>query len=257
MIKKLRRWLSLGRRKRRSKIYIDLKLIINVKKIIVLLILFVLVAISGCAKNYLNEIRIADAPKENSYEYEICDENHNCKMVSVDKIIQPSKETRRVCKDDGSCEDVPVNRLLLKHGTDKKYCNNAPYLSDDYVDNWWNANGLIDECEMPPKADMQFAFKQHNQSFLSHTGTVQITIVPISYNDNYLALQILIGEDKNNDNLPDGWIFCGNVDSINGKDKRIINCKGTMVEFVKLVNPEWNPSSLYFDYILVLTADEI
>jgi len=190
-----------------------------------------------------------------NYEYEICDDNNNCNMVSVEKIIEPSKETIKSCKDDGSCEDVPINRLLLKHGTDKKYCSNAPYLSDDYVDNWWNANGLIDECEMPPKSDMQFAFKQHDQSFLSHTGTIQVTVTPINYEDNYLALQILIAEDKNNDNLPDEWVFCGNVDGIRGKDKRIINCNGTMVEFVKLVNPEWNPSSLYIDYILVLKVD--
>ena len=193
--------------------------------------------------------------KDDNYEYEICDDNHNCSMVSINRIIQPSNETNKVCKDDGSCEDVPINRLLLKHGTDKKYCNNSPYLNDDYIDNWWNANGLIDECEMPPKADMQFAFKPHNHSFLSHTATVQITITPINYENNYLALQVLIAEDKNNDDLPDEWIFCGNVDSIRGKDKRIINCKGTMVEFVKLVNPEWNPSSLYFDYILVLKVD--
>lgn len=193
--------------------------------------------------------------QEENYEYEICDNNGDCRYIVVDKIIQPSEETSRICKEGGSCEDVPVNRLLLKHGTDKKYCNNAPYLSDDYVDNWWNANGLIDECEMPPKADMQFAFKQHNGSLSSYTGTVQITITPINYGNNYLALQILIGEDNNYDDLPDGWIFCGNVDSIKGEDKKIINCNGTNIKFVKLVNPEWNPSSIYLDYILVLKAD--
>ena len=192
-------------------------------------------------------------PKSDVYEYEIC-ENNNCRMIKVDKIIEPSEETQKLCNESW-CEDVPVNRLLLKHGTDKKYCSKAPYLNDDYVDNWWNANGLIDDCEMPPKADMQFAFKQHNQSFLSHTGTVQITLTPINYGDNYLALQVLIAEDKNDDNLPDEWIFCGNVDSIRGKDKRIINCNGTMMEFVKLVNPEWNPSSLFLDYIMVLRTE--
>lgn len=241
------------------------------KKLLVLLFFLMIMSfiLSGCYRNQktsqdssINEypdFQVKNLLKtweeDYNYEYEVCDDNHNCSMVSVDRIIQPSEETNKVCKDDGSCEDVPVNRLLLKHGTDKKYCNNAPYLNDDYIDNWWNANGLIDDCEMPPKADMQFAFKQHNQSFLSHTGTVQITVTPINYEDNYLALQILIAEDKNNDNLPDEWIFCGNVDSIRGKDKRIINCKGTMVEFVKLVNPGWNPSSLYFDYILVLKVD--
>ena len=90
---------------------------------------------------------------------------------------------------------------------------------------------------------------------MSHTGTIQITITPINYENNYLALQILIGEDKNDDNLPDSWIFCGNVDSIRGKDKRIINCNGTKVEFVKIVNPEWNPTSIYLDYIQVIKVE--
>ena len=189
------------------------------------------------------------------YEYEICDDNGECKYVIVDKVIQPSSETRNLCNNQGLCEDVPVNRLLLKQGTDKKYCSNAPYLASDYVDNWWNANGLIDECEMPPKADMQFAFKQHNGSFLGHTGTIQITITPINYENNYLALQILTGEDNNFDELPDEWIFCANVDTIRGKDKRIINCNGINMKFVKLVNPEWNPSSLYLDYIQILRVE--
>ena len=107
---------------------------------------------------------------------------------------------------------------------------------------------------MPPGSDMQFAFKQHNGSLSSHTGTVQITLTPINYEDNYLALQVLTGEDNDVDDLPDGWVFCGNLDSIRGKDRKIINCNGTNVKFVKLVNPEWNPSSLYLDYILVLIA---
>ncbi len=86
-------------------------------------------------------------------------------------------------------------------------------------------------------------------------STIQITITPINYENNYLALQILIGEDYNGDYLPDEWIHCGNVDGIKGKDKRIINCKGTNIKFVRLVNPEWNPTSLFIDYILVLRAD--
>ncbi|MEK6914611.1 MAG: hypothetical protein AABW83_03070 [Nanoarchaeota archaeon] len=193
--------------------------------------------------------------EKNNYEYEICNDNGDCNYILVDKVIEPSKETFNVCNNNGLCEDVPVNRLLLKHGTDKEYCADAPYLSSSYIDNWWNSNGLIDECEMPPNSDMQFAFKQHNGSLSSYTGMIQITITPINYEENYLALQVLIGEDHNHDNLPDKWIFCGNVDSIKGKDKKIINCKGTELKFVKLVNPEWNPSSIYIDYILVLKAD--
>lgn len=190
-----------------------------------------------------------------AYEYEVCDNKGECRYVAIDKIIEPNFETRNVCNNQGLCEDVPLNRLLLKHGTDKEYCGKAPYLADSYVDNWWNSSGLIDECEMPPKANMQFAFKQHDGTLSNYTGTVQITVTPINYEDNYLALQVLVGEDRNFDNLPDGWIFCGNLDSIRGKDKKIINCSGKNLKFVKLVNPEWNPSSLYLDYILVLKAD--
>ncbi len=193
--------------------------------------------------------------KGSNYQYEVCDSNGECKYIVISKIIEPSEETFYVCNSEGSCEDVPVNRLLLKHGTDKQYCSDAPYLEDSYIDNWWNSNGLIDECEMPPSADMQFAFKQHNGSLSSYTGTIQITITPINYGNNYLALQVLIGEDNNNDNLPDGWNFCGNVDSIRGKDKKIINCNGINMKFVKLVNPEWNHDSLYFDYILVVKVE--
>ena len=224
---------------------------------IVGIIIFIVIILIVLFLFYKNNQTLGDLSMNNlvGYEYEVCSQDGTCEMITIDKIIQPSKETLNVCNNQGLCEDVPVNRLLLKHGTDKKYCSNAPYLESDYLDNWWNENGLIDECEMPPKSDMQFAFKQHNASLSSHTGTVQITITPINYENNYLALQILIGEDNDMDDLPDAWIFCGNVDSIKGKDKKIINCKGTNIKFVKLVNPEWNPSSLYVDYILVLKAD--
>ncbi len=222
--------------------------------ILILVIVIIAIVASIVTFNLKNKVtnEYFSSKPEKIYEYETCDEKGECKYIKINKIIEPSTETRNLCNYEGLCEDVPINRLLLKHGTDKKYCNKAPYLSDDYVDNWWNANELIDDCEMPPRADMQFAFKQHNQSFLGHTGTIQITITPINYENNYLAMQILIGEDNNFDEFPDEWIFCGNVDSIHGKDKKIINCNGTNMKFVKLVNPEWNPSSLYLDYILIL-----
>ena len=190
-----------------------------------------------------------------NYEYEICDDNGACQMIQIDKVVQPSTQTANQCNHEGLCEDVPVNRLILKEGTDKKYCSNAPYLKTDYVDNWWNANGLIDECEMSPRSDMQFAFKQHNQTILSYTGTIQISLTILNYEDNYLAFQILTAEDRNNDNLPDTWIHCGNVDSIKGKTIKIIRCTGTNIKFVKLVNPEWNPSNLFLDRIEVLKAE--
>ena len=190
-----------------------------------------------------------------NYEYEICDDNGACQMIQIDKVVQPSTQTANQCNPEGLCEDVPVNRLILKEGTDKKHCSNAPYLKTDYVDNWWNANGLIDECEMPPKSDMQFAFKQHNQTILSYTGTMQISLTILNYGDNYLALQILTAEDNNRDNLPDAWIHCGNVDTIKGKTIKIVRCTGTNLKFVKLVNPEWNPSNLFIDRIEVLKAE--
>lgn len=190
-----------------------------------------------------------------NYEYEVCDTQGVCEMVIIKEIIKPSMQTSNMCNPEGLCEDVPVNRILLKEGTDKKHCSDAPYLSSDYVDNWWNANGLIDECEMPPKSDMQFTFKQHNQTILSYTGTVQISLTILNYENNYLALQILTSEDHDNDNLPDEWTHCGNVDTIRGKTVKVIRCTGTKLKFIKLVNPEWNPSSLFLDRIEVMKVE--
>lgn len=190
------------------------------------------------------------------YEYEICDEE-GCRMIPIDKIILPSEKTFYICNNEGErCEDVPVNRLLLKEGTDKKYCSNAPYLKTDYVDNWWNANGLIDECEMPPNSDMQFAFKLHNQTLISYTGTVQISLTVINYEDNHIAIQVLTAEDNDKNNLPDKWVHCGNLDGIKGKDVKIILCSGKNLKFVKLVNAEWNPMSIFLDRIEILVEDK-
>lgn len=188
-----------------------------------------------------------------SYDYEVCDNFNNCPRFSINRV-NPSLATFDVCNDQGKCEKVPINRLLLKGGTDKKYCNKSPYLESDYVDNWWNADGLIDECEIPPKANMQFIFKQHNQTTYSHTGTIQIAIKAINYNNNYLALQIFTGEDNNKDELPDSWVYCGNVDKIKGIDDKVIQCDGNNLKFVKIVNAEWNPTSIFIDWIEVLRA---
>lgn len=194
-----------------------------------------------------------------NFTYEVCDDKGNCQDKTISRIVKPSSQTTEICNPDALksgaeriCEQVPINKLLLKGGTDKKYCNEAPYLASDYLDNYWNSNGLIDECEIPPKADMQLYFKQHDQSVRSHTGTIQISIDVINYNSNYLALQVFIGEDSNNDNLPDSWMYCGNVDKIHGKNRKVILCNGTNMKFVKLINAEWNPTSLFIDDVEVL-----
>lgn len=196
-----------------------------------------------------------------SFTYEICDDKGECQDITINQITQPSKQTYEICNPDALksgakniCEQVPINRLLLKGGTNKKYCNKAPYLAGDYLDNWWNSEGLIDECEIPPQSNMQFLFKQHNQSVRSHTGTIQIKVNIINFENDYKALQILTGEDNNNDNLPDSWVHCGNVDKINGKDVKIIHCTGTNLKFIKLVNAEWNKGSLFMDSVEVLTV---
>jgi len=214
-------------------------------------IIISLILNNGNLKDYLEN----SLAKQVSYQYEVCNDNGECKMITIDKVVQPSRQTFNICNDKGFCEDVPLNRLLLKEGTDKKYCSSAPYLETDYVDNWWNANGLIDECEMPPESDMQFTFKQHNQTIISYTGTIQISITAINYEDNYLALQILTADDHDGDNLPDEWIHCGNVDEINGKDLKIIYCSGTNLKFVKLSSAEWNPTSIFIDRIEILKVD--
>ena len=217
----------------------------HMKLLIACALLIGIFLVSGCVQQ--------DAVQ--AYQYETCDDAGKCSTVSINNIVRPSERTFTACNDQGMCEPVPVNRLLLKEGTDKKYCSGAPYLKTDYVDNWWNANVLIDECEMPPNADMQFTFKQHNQTILSHTGTIQISLTVINYEDNYIALQILTAEDNDGDNLPDRWTHCANVDTIRGKDVKVIHCKGTNLKFVKLANPEWNPTSIFVDRIEVLRVE--
>lgn len=220
---------------------------------LLLLIIFLFVLFILDIRNYFNgEINYEN---KDNYEYEICDDA-GCRMVPIDKIILPGEKTFYICNNEGQrCENVPINRLLLKEGTDKKYCSKAPYLKTDYVDNWWNANGLIDECEMPPRSDMQFAFKLHNQTLVSYTGTIQISLTLINYENNHVAIQVLTGEDNDKNNLPDKWIHCGNLDGIKGREVKIINCSGKNLKFVKLVNAEWNPTSIFLDRIEILVED--
>ena len=106
---------------------------------------------------------------------------------------------------------------------------------------------------MPVNSDMQFIFKRHDQTILSYTGTIQVSIESINYDEGYAyALQVFTGEDSNNDNLPDSWNHCGNVDGLWKKTHRVINCNGNNIKFVKLVNANWNSGSLFIDYIEVL-----
>ena len=186
-----------------------------------------------------------------TYDYEVCNKNGQCNRVFVDKLIFPSAETEQVCNANGLCEQVPTNRLLLKGGTDKQYCSDAPYLSSHYVDNWWNSNWLVDECGMPPSSDMQFIFKRHDQKVFSHTGKIQVTLDVISYKGSG-AMQVFSSEDLNDDNLPDEWVHCGNVDGINGYSTKVIICEGEKLKFVKLVNAPWNTENLYLDSVEVL-----
>lgn len=183
------------------------------------------------------------------YEAERCTSS-GCALFKFIEV-QPSKETTQICYQ-GKCEVVPDNRLLFKGGTEKEFCSNAPSLESDYVDNWWNAEGLIDECEMPVGANMQFIFKMHDQSVRNHTGSIQVKVYVINYDDDYKALQVFTAEDNNNDNLPDEWVHCGNVDKIDGKDRRIINCWGKNLKFIKLKNAAWNDGNLYIDLVEVL-----
>ena len=193
-----------------------------------------------------------------AYNYEVCKEGNNCERFQITSITQPSLETQKICnpdwKESGAdkeCENVPDNQLLKKGGTDKQVCNGHS-LSSNFVDNYWNSEGLIDGCQMPINAKMDFIWKQHDQSIRSHTGTVQIRIDILNFDDDYKALQIFFGEDNNNDNLPDEWKYCGNVDKIKGYSTKYIRCSGTNLKFVRLMNPEWNKGSLFIDEIEVL-----
>lgn len=207
-------------------------------------------------KNYLGwifviVIYIFLMKKSTTYTYEICDNSNVCTEINIAKI-SPSIKKNNICDTSGKCELVPINQLLFKTGTDKKYCSNASYLQSDYVDNYWNSEGLIDECEMPINSNMQFIFKQHNQEILSYSGTIQIAIKAINYETLPKALQVYVSEDNNGDNLPDLWIHCGNVNNIIQLSTKLIQCSGNNLKFVKLLNPSWNTGNLYIDYIEVL-----
>ena len=175
-----------------------------------------------------------------TYDYEVCNDKivetrngdftqidqykeTDCQRVSITNIVQPSLETTRLCnsnwKESGAmheCEDVPANLLLSKGGTNKRICNKIYAIGGIVADNYWNAEGVVDGCEMPPNSNTQWAFKQHDQTFRSHTGTIQIRIDVVNFDNDYKALQIFIGENNNGDGLPDSWVYCGNVDKIYG-----------------------------------------
>ena len=66
------------------------------------------------------------------------------------------------------------NCLLVKEGTNKTICNDYSYNNVVFVDNWFDSRGLLDGCEMPIMSEMSFAFKQHDQSFKIHNGTIVV-----------------------------------------------------------------------------------
>ena len=192
-----------------------------------------------------------------TYDYEVCNGN-DCKRY-VGYAVQPSVQTEKICNPDwvrdqaiSECEEIPTNQLLSKTGTNKAICNGYSINGNDFVDNWWNAEGLIDECEMPINSNMQFIFKQHDQTIRSHTGTMQIKIDAVNFDRDYKALQVFIAEDSDNNNLPDSWMYCGNVDDIQGYSTKIIRCSGAELKFIKLVNAGWNKGSLFIDNFEVL-----
>lgn len=185
------------------------------------------------------------------YDYEVCDNkiNGECKIINIFDVAQPSAETTEICYQ-GKCENVPNNRLLFKGGTDMT----IDCFKDEItlINNYWNSEGIINNCEMPVNSTMSFLYKQHDQSIRSHTGTIQIKIDVVNFKNDYKSLQIFTGEDNNNDNLPDFWVYCGNVNKINGRTTKIIRCNGTNLKFVNLKNAQWNEGSLFIDNIEVL-----
>src|SRR3990167_6851286 len=88
-----------------------------------------------------------------SYTYETC-EGDVCQNQYVVRVIEPSYQTEEICYQ-GRCEQVPMNRLLFKGGVNKTICNGKTFDGKTFLDNYWNSNGLIDGCEIPPKSDMQ------------------------------------------------------------------------------------------------------
>src|SRR3990167_2612824 len=84
--------------------------------------------------------------------------------------------------------------LLLKGGTEKQTCTGAPFLKSDYVDNYYNAKGVVDECRMPPNAEMDFIFKQHDKKIRTHSGKIKIVVNSVN-TESHGVLQVLVSND--------------------------------------------------------------
>lgn len=124
------------------------------------------------------------------------------------------------------------NRLLLKGGVNKTICSNAPYLESSYVNNWYNSYGdIVDGCEMRQDSEVVFGFKQHDQSFRNHTGTIQVKITTVNLEDGG-AIRLYTSSNGLNDSL---WAECREFNNLPAGSNRVITtCDGTELGFLKL-----------------------
>ena len=174
------------------------------------------------------------------------------------KDIPPNEPFTIICNKEGSCENVPDNRLLFKSGTNKTKCSNAPYLSSDYVDNPYNFEGdVIDECEITTNSSMIFRFKQHDQSFRNHSGTIQVTITTVN-TEPHGIVQVLTADKSQN------WKECKGIsqDCIScienipkGRRENKILCEGEELQFIKVLAAPWSPTSIFLDSVEVWKYD--
>ena len=124
------------------------------------------------------------------------------------------------------------NRLLFKEGVNKTTCSNAPYLESSYVNNWFNAKGeIIDGCEMRQDSEVIFAFKQHDQTFRNHTGTIQVKITTVNLEAGG-AIRLYTSSDGLNES---SWQECREFNNLPAGSNRVITtCDGVELGYIKL-----------------------
>ena len=145
------------------------------------------------------------------------------------------------CLHDSQC-------LLIKEGTNKTTCPGAPTLQSAYVNNFYYKEGsVIDDCQLTPDSAMIFAFKQHDQSFKKHTGTLEVKITTFNP-EAHQVVQVLTSSGASQGG--GSWEFCGNIEDIPaGLQTKTILCTGKEIGFIKLKNAPWNTKNVYFDRV--------
>lgn len=125
--------------------------------------------------------------------------------------------------------------LLFKGGKDKQFCSNAPFLKSSYVNNYYNSYGnIIDGCEMRINSEIIFGFKQHDQTFRSHSGVIQVKITTMNL-ENGASFELYTAHNESKGLDISQWNFCRTFKNIPNNSNRVITtCDGEGIGYIKI-----------------------